>query len=101
MADATRSNQLLVFRLDRVLHSPMYYPGDYGFIPSTLGRDGDPLDILVLVSEPTFSGCVMAARPIGYLYMIDEDIPDEKILAVPRGSPSSTMSQALMTSHRT
>jgi inorganic pyrophosphatase len=76
-----------IFRLDRVLHSPMYYPGDYGFIPRTLAQDGDPLDVLVLVSEPTFSGCVMSVRPIGYLRLIDEGTPDEKILAVPRAEP--------------
>lgn len=76
-----------IFRLDRALHSPEYYPGDYGFIPRTLAQDGDPLDVLVLVTEPTFSGCVMEVRPIGYLHLIDEGVPDEKILAVPRGEP--------------
>ena len=70
-----------------MLHSPTFYPGDYGFVPSTLAEDGDPLDILVIVSEPTFSGCVMATRPIGYLRMFDEGKPDQKILAVPSGEP--------------
>jgi inorganic pyrophosphatase len=79
--------KLHVFRLDRVLHSPTYYPGDHGFIPQTLASDGDPLDVLVLVSEPTFAGCLIAARPIGMLRMVDEAIPDEKILAVPLGEP--------------
>jgi inorganic pyrophosphatase len=80
--------QLHIFRLDRVLHSSMYYPGDYGFIPRTLALDGDPLDVLVLVQEPTFSGCVVPVRPIGYLKMLDEGVPDEKIISVPIGEPS-------------
>ena len=56
--------ELHVFRLDRNLYSPVHYPGDYGFIPSTLGDDGDPLDVLVLVDAPSFPGCVMEVRPI-------------------------------------
>lgn len=78
------------FRLDRVLYSPIHYPGDYGFIPSTLSADGDALDILVLVSEPTFTGCVLSARPIGMLRMTDEKGSDEKILAVPHKDPRYT-----------
>jgi hypothetical protein len=74
-----------VFRLDRVLYSPVYYPGDYGFIPGTLSKDGDALDVLVLVTDPTFTGCVLQARPIGVLEMRDEKGFDEKILTVPRG----------------
>ncbi len=77
-----------VFRLDRTLHSAMYYPGDYGFAPQTLALDGDPLDVLVLVIEPTFPGCLVAARPIGMLEMIDDGKPDDKILAVPLGEPA-------------
>src|SRR6266851_3548977 len=65
--------QLHVFRLDRTLHSPVHYPGDYGFIPGTLGRDGDPLDILILVDAPSFPGCVIEVRPIGVLGMVDQD----------------------------
>jgi inorganic pyrophosphatase len=76
-----------IFRLDRVLHSPMYYPGGRLRLHSAHAQDGDPLDVLVLVSEPTFSGCVMSVRPIGYLRLIDEGTPDEKILAVPRAEP--------------
>jgi inorganic pyrophosphatase len=76
-----------IFRLDRALHSPVYYPGDYGFVPRTLALDGDPLDVLILVSEPTFSGCLVVARPIGMLKMIDGGEPDDKILAVPVGEP--------------
>ncbi|PYP83178.1 MAG: inorganic diphosphatase [Candidatus Angelobacter sp. Gp1-AA117] len=79
--------QLHVFRLDRTLHSPVHYPGDYGFIPSTLGNDGDPLDILVLVDKPSFTGCVMEVRPIGVLRMIDQGKDDEKILCVVSSDP--------------
>jgi inorganic pyrophosphatase len=78
---------LNVFRLDRVLHSPIYYPGDYGFMPQTLAEDGDPLDVLILVVQPTFPGCLVVARPIGLLRMIDDGKPDDKILAVPVGEP--------------
>jgi inorganic pyrophosphatase len=76
-----------VFRLDRALYSPMHYPGDYGFIPGTLAEDGDPLDILVLVNEPSFTGCMMETRPVGILHMVDQTENDEKILAVPNRNP--------------
>jgi inorganic pyrophosphatase len=76
-----------IFRLDRTLHSPIFYPGDYGFAPRTLALDEDPLDVLILVSEPTFSGCLVAARPIGLLRMVDDDKEDDKVLAVPVGEP--------------
>jgi inorganic pyrophosphatase len=79
--------KLHVFRLDRNLFSPVHYPGDYGFIPSTLAEDGDPLDVLVLVDSPSFTGCVLEVRPIGVLDMIDQGQPDEKILAVGEGNP--------------
>jgi inorganic pyrophosphatase len=79
--------QLNVFRLDRNLYSPVHYPGDYGFIPSTLSDDGDPLDVLVLVEEPSFPGCVMTVRPIGLLEMLDQGVLDEKILAVGQNNP--------------
>jgi inorganic pyrophosphatase len=79
--------QLQVFRLDRTLFSPVHYPGDYGFIPSTLGRDGDPLDVLVLVEAPSFPGCLMEVRPIGVLCMVDQGKGDEKILAVAESDP--------------
>jgi inorganic pyrophosphatase len=82
--------KLHVFRLDRNLYSPVHYPGDYGFIPSTLSEDGDPLDVLVLVDAPSFSGCVMQVRPIGVLEMLDQGIPDEKILAVGKNNPRYT-----------
>ncbi|HEX3468688.1 MAG TPA: inorganic diphosphatase [Candidatus Elarobacter sp.] len=76
-----------IFRLDRALHSATFYPGDYGFAPRTHALDGDPLDVVILVSEPTFAGCLVAARPIGLLQMVDEGKPDEKVLAVPVGEP--------------
>jgi inorganic pyrophosphatase len=69
--------------LDRVLYSAMHYPGDYGLIPRTLDEDGDPLDVLVLVTNPTFPGCVLTVRPIGLLGMLDGEVRDDKILAVP------------------
>lgn len=76
-----------IFKLDRVLYSPMHYPGDYGFIPGTYAEDQDPLDILVLMNRPTFPGVVLRARPLGYLEMSDEKGRDQKILAVPADDP--------------
>ncbi len=74
-------------RLDRVLHSSVHYPTDYGFIPDTLAEDGDPLDALVVVEEGTFPGCSVAARPIGLLHMADEHGTDIKVLCVAAGDP--------------
>lgn len=74
-------------RLDRVLFSSLHYPSDYGILPRTYCEDGDPLDVLVMVTEPTFPGCVIAARPIGMFRMIDRDEKDDKILAVPAKDP--------------
>ena len=79
--------QLHVFRLDRNLHSAVHYPGDYGFIPSTLSDDGDSLDVLVLVYAPSFTGCLMAVRPVGVLEMVDQGKKDEKVLAVGIANP--------------
>lgn len=79
--------KLNVFRLDRNLYSPVHYPGDYGFIPSTLSDDGDPLDVLVLVDAPSFAGCVITVRPIGLLEMLDQGVLDEKVLAVGQNNP--------------
>ncbi|MFZ0592756.1 MAG: inorganic diphosphatase [Bryobacteraceae bacterium] len=79
--------KLGVFRLDRALYSPMHYPGDYGFIPGTLAEDGDPLDVLTLVTEPSFTGCLIEVRPVGVLYMVDKQEHDQKILAVPNNNP--------------
>jgi inorganic pyrophosphatase len=76
-----------VFRFDRMLFSAVHYPSDYGFIPDTLAEDGDPLDALVLVWEPTFPGCLIEARPVGLFEMSDEKGRDEKILCVPVSDP--------------
>jgi len=77
------------FRLDRVLFASVHYPTDYGFVLNTLGTDGDPLDALLVVHEPTFPGCLVQARPIGVLAMRDEKGPDDKLLTVPVGDPRS------------
>jgi inorganic pyrophosphatase len=79
--------ELGVFRLDRALYSPLHYPGDYGFIPGTLADDGDPLDVLVLVHQPSFPGVLIEVRPVGLLNMVDSDERDQKILAVPNHNP--------------
>ena len=73
--------------LDRMLFTSVQYPADYGFIDGTLGADGDPLDALVLVSEPTFPGCRIRGRPVGMFRMTDEKGEDEKILCVPLRDP--------------
>lgn len=78
---------LEAFALDRVLYSSVQYPYDYGFVPNTLADDGDPLDGMVMIEEPTFPGCIIAARPIGMLEMIDGGDRDEKILCVPDKDP--------------
>jgi inorganic pyrophosphatase len=74
-------------RFDRLLFSPVHYPTDYGYIEGTLALDGDPLDALVLVWEPTFPGCLIDAAPVGLFQMADEKGPDEKILCVPIHDP--------------
>src|SRR5437773_1351596 len=68
-----------IVRLDRVLFSPLFYPCDYGYVPQTLYTDGDPLDALVLLTHPTFPGCVVEAKPLGVLAMKDEKGSDDKI----------------------
>jgi len=73
--------------LDRRLFTSMSYPADYGFIEGTLGEDGDPLDALVLVGDPTFPGCRIRARAVGVFHMTDEKGPDEKIICVPLNDP--------------
>lgn len=70
-------------RLDRTLFTATSYPADYGFVENTLGLDGDPLDAIVLVDEPTFPGCLIRCRAIGMLRMVDEHGQDDKILCVP------------------
>jgi inorganic pyrophosphatase len=74
-------------RLDRMLFTSTQYPLDYGFIPDTLAEDGDPLDALVMLEEPTFPGCLVLARPVGVFWMLDEHGPDAKILTVPARDP--------------
>lgn len=76
-----------VIKLDRVLHSPFFYPVDYGFIPQTKAEDGDDLDIMVLTDSPTFPGCLLEVVPVGILNMTDDKGPDSKILAVPLKNP--------------
>jgi inorganic pyrophosphatase len=73
--------------LDRMLFTSVQYPTDYGFIEGTLGGDGDPLDALVFVGEPTFPGCEIEARPVGVFRMFDEKGEDEKIMTVPVSDP--------------
>ena len=74
-------------KLDRYLYTSMQYPADYGFIEDTLGNDGDPLDVLVLLPEPLFPGVLIDIRPIGMFQMEDEAGGDDKVLAVPAGDP--------------
>src|ERR1700748_972044 len=69
--------------VDRFLHTAMFYPGNYGFIPHTLSEDGDPIDVLVISSVPVIPGAVVRWRPVGVLVMIAQAGPDEKIIAVP------------------
>jgi len=76
-----------VFRLDRALYSPMHYPGDYGFIPGTLAEDGDPMDVLALVDQPSFPGCLIEVRPVALLNMVDSSVGDQKIISVPTRNP--------------
>ena len=76
-----------LIKMDRYLYSSTMYPGDYGFIPQTLAEDGDPLDILVMVNEPTFSGCLIEARIVGIFKMRDKGAADYKVLAVPHKDP--------------
>ncbi len=76
-----------VMRLDRYLYSSSHYPGDYGFIPQTLAEDGDPLDVLVMVNEPTFSGCLIETHVVALFRMSEAGINDYKLLGVPNTDP--------------
>ena len=76
-----------IIKLDRVLFSPFHYPGDYGLIPQTLSEDGDPLDALVLVTNPTYPGVLIESRPIGLLQMKDDGESDDKIICVSTNDP--------------
>ncbi len=80
-------HDLDAIKLDRFLFSSMVYPTDYGFIPDTLSRDGDPLDVMVCVSEPTFPGCRILVKPIALFRMRDDKGVDDKVLAVPLEDP--------------
>jgi inorganic pyrophosphatase len=73
--------------LDRVLHSNVHYPSDYGFIPQSYYDDGDPFDVLVLVEDQTFPGCVVEARPVALMEMDDDGEKDDKVIAVPDEDP--------------
>jgi inorganic pyrophosphatase len=81
-------HELHAIKLDRFLYSSVVYPTDYGFIPDTLSLDTDPLDVMVLVSEPTFPGCVIEVKPIALFRMEDDKGIDDKVLAVPCSDPN-------------
>lgn len=74
-------------KLDRFVSASVVYPTDYGYIPDTLAPDGDPLDVLICVSEPTFPGCVVPAKPVGLFRMADEKGPDDHVVCVPVNDP--------------
>jgi inorganic pyrophosphatase len=82
-----------VIRLDRDLSAAVRYPTDYGFVRGTLSEDGDPLDALVVLEEPTFPGCHITCRPLGLFQMKDEKGPDLKVLAVPMWDERTELSQ--------
>jgi inorganic pyrophosphatase len=82
-------------RLDRMLFTSTRYPLDYGFVTGTLAEDGDPLDALVMLDEPTFPGCYVLARPVAVFWMHDEHGPDAKILMVPAEDPRAASIQDL------
>jgi inorganic pyrophosphatase len=82
-------------RLDRMLFTSTSYPLDYGFVPGTLAEDGDPLDAMVLLEEPTFPGCLVVARPVAVFWMLDEHGPDAKILTVPARDPRYAATRGL------
>lgn len=84
-----------LIKMDRVLYSPMHYPANYGYVPQTLWEDGDPLDVLVLGHEPLIPGCLVEARAIGMLPMIDGGDDDVKLLAVPVSDPRFKQTNAL------
>lgn len=77
-----------LIKFDRMLFSSVQYPTDYGFFIDTLGLDGDPIDALVMLGEPTFPGCLIEVRPIGVLVMRDDKGQDEKVLSVPLSDPT-------------
>jgi inorganic pyrophosphatase len=92
--------ELGIVKLDRVLYAAMQYPGDYGFIPSTLGGDGDPLDVVILSTHPFVPGVLVEVRVIGMLEMSDDKGQDEKILAVTKDDPRWNDVQTLDDVHK-
>ncbi len=80
--------ELQAIRFDRFLFSSVVYPLDYGMIPDTVAEDGDPLDAMVAVSEPTFPGCVIPVKPIALFKMVDEQGVDDKVICVPLADPN-------------
>ena len=87
--------ELQAIKLDRFLFSSVVYPTDYGFIPETLGEDGDPLDAMVCVSEPTFPGCVIPVRVSDLFRMHDDEAVDDKVVCVPEHDPNWDFVQAM------
>jgi inorganic pyrophosphatase len=79
--------ELGAIKLDRFVSASVVYPTDYGYIPDTLAPDGDPIDVLVCVSEPTFPGCIVPSRPVGLFKMRDEKGPDDHVVCVPLNDP--------------
>jgi inorganic pyrophosphatase len=76
-----------VFTLDRVLANSVHFPGDYGFIPSTIAEDGEPLDVLLIATGPSFPGMLVLVRPVGVAEVIDAGVNDAKVIAVAVGEP--------------
>ncbi len=76
-----------LLKLDRVLHSAVHYPANYGFIPQTMADDGDPIDVLILSADPVYPMTLVAAKPVGLMTMIDQDELDYKVIAVGLGDP--------------
>lgn len=89
------NEELGLFELSRSLYSPLHYPGDYGFIPGTISEDGAALDLLCLVTQPSFTGCLSYVRPVAVLDAEDGQTTDHKILAVPFGDPRFERYQTL------
>lgn len=87
--------KLKKMRYDRMLYSAMKYPVDYGFIPETYAPDGDPLDVLLLITEPTFPGCIVEVKPIGIMFMVDGGDADDKVLCVPVTDPVANEIESL------
>ena len=87
--------ELGLFKLDRMLFSSVHYPAEYGFVREAWGEDGDPLDALVITGEPTFTGCVIAVKPLGVFQMRDQAGVDHKVLCAPVNDPQWNWMQDL------